>query len=121
MDPWARTLKQTVCVPVVDPTCIGAGRPLDPTTDPNDVRIKPPRPLVPHYSAYEFDPRPDNKYRYFVMGQRNPVPADVSQPYLRSNGAGDTVDYLASCRSPRYQGYNRNGRWSGSLFDPKPF
>jgi hypothetical protein len=121
MDPWARTLSQTVCVPVVDPTCPGSGRPLDPTTDPNDVRLKPVLTAPPHFSSYEIDPRPDNKYRYFVMGQRNPVPWDVSQPFLRRSGAGDTVDYLASCQAARYRGYNRNARWTGSLFDPKPF
>lgn len=89
----------------------------DPTTDPNNVRFKK-NANEQNYSHYELDMRPDNVYRYWIQGIRNPVPCDISQPYITASGKNDTIDYMASCNNPKYIGYNRNGRFVGSIFDP---
>ena len=106
-----------MCTSINDPTC---SKHLDSTTDPNDVRKKTPT-QYHNYSKYECDNRPDNKFRFLVLGQRNPVQCCVSQPFISATGKNDTIDYMSSCNDMKYKGYNRNGRWDGSLFDPKPF
>ena len=110
-------LNDQFCTAIHDPTC---AKILDSTTDPNNIRFKATTDYH-NYSKYECDNRPDNKYRYLVLGQRNPVQCCVSQPVMSTSGKNDTIDYMSSCNDKKYQGYNRNGRWAGSLFDPKPF
>lgn len=108
------------CAFIRDPTCDAIHPKLDTTTDPNDVRFKT-KTEYHNYSKYECDTRPDNMYRYLILGQRNPVQCCMSQPYITSNGKNDTIDFMRSCDSQKYAGYNRNGRFDGSIYDPKPF
>ena len=100
------------CVYVQDPSC---ARPLDPTTDPNDVRFKT-KTLYHNYSKYECDTSPQNMYKYMILGQRNPVQCCVSQPFITDTGKNDTIDYMRSCDDPKYAGYNRNGRFINSIY-----
>ncbi len=90
---------------------------IDPTTDPNDIRFKDPT-IYKHYSSFECDNRSDNVYRYLVLGQRNPVQCCVSQPYI-DGGKNDTIDFMNSCNSLKYLGYNRNGRFIKSIYGDK--
>ena len=105
------------CTYINDPTCHIR---LDQTTDPNDVRYKT-QTIYKNYSKYECDNRPYDKYRYLVLGQRNPVQCCVSQPFISATGKNDTIDYMSSCNDKKYEGYNRNARWVESIYDPKPF
>lgn len=98
---------------VNDPTCTKI---LDPTTDPNSIRFKTPS-TYHHYSSYECDNSPYNVYKYLILGQRNPVQCCVSQPFITNTGKNDTIDFMRSCESTKYQGYNRNGRFVGNIYD----
>jgi hypothetical protein len=115
-DPNCKTCQLSTEIPsgrfvLPDPTsCIK-----DPFSDPTGSRFK-----VfgnsKNYSKYECDPRPDNVYRFLVQGTRNPTPCDLSQPYITFNGKNDTIDNMATCSDPKYNGYNRNGRFVQSIY-----
>ena len=105
------------CTYINDPTCQIQ---LDTTTDPNNIRQKA-QTNYQNYSQYEYDDRPDNKFRFLVLGQRNPIQCNVAQPFISMTGENDTIDYMQSCNDLKYQGYNRNGKWTASIYDPKPF
>lgn len=94
-----------------DPTCCIK----DPFSDPTGARFK----VFGHpknYGPYECDNRPDNAYRYMVQGNRNPVPCDLSQPYITYSGKNETIDNMSTCHNLKYQGYNRNGRYVQSIY-----
>lgn len=88
----------------------------NPFSDPQGARFKV-FGREKHYSKYECrDNSADNVYRFMIMGDRHPVPCDISQPFVTYDAKNDTVDFMASCDDPKYMGYNRNGRYEQSIF-----
>lgn len=86
----------------------------DPFSDPNNSRYKV-FGRYANYSKYECRNEPDNTYRFLIQGERNPVPCEISQPFIMKN-KHDTIDYLSTCNNRKYLGYNRNGRYFESIY-----
>jgi hypothetical protein len=87
----------------------------DPLSDVNNARYKTFGRLK-NYSRYEIDATPYNSFRFWIQGSRNPIGCDLSQPYVTFSGKNDTIDYMSSCSCPKYDGYNRNGRFYSSMY-----
>jgi hypothetical protein len=85
-------------------------------TDPNGARFKTFGQLA-NYSKFECTSEPFDANKFLVMGSRNP-PCDLAKPYMIVCDT-DTIQYQQKCSD--YAGYNRNGRFKGSIYDPKPF
>ena len=85
-------------------------------SDPNQSRFKV-FGRSKNYSKYECKSTPDDVYRFMIQGQRNPVPCQLSQPFITYDGKNDVIDFMASCGDLKYMGYNRNGRYIKSIYD----
>lgn len=85
-------------------------------TDPNNIRFKTFGHTANYSMKYLCDQRPDSPYRFMVMGTRNPVDCQLSQPYITYSSKNETIDNMATCGNTEYLGYNRNGRYVRSIY-----
>jgi hypothetical protein len=90
-------------------------------SDPNNARFKTCGNQANYPFRYECDMRPDNSYRFMIQGSRNPVDCHLSHPFINAdNLQNDTIDNLSTCGALKYLGYNRNGRYVGSIYGDVP-